>query len=206
MGCRGTWRLGVWAGTCEMRSSSLSRGWGQGSLGDRGLGQRQRPEKAWAWRGGGQSGALRGVMGSWGLEERGNVCRVRGPGDEVGRGCWIGKPQVHEHRSSCSAHHASWAALSSVTTATWGHLSRLDWTIYFPRAGGTCLPFKTGIPNLQDQMLDELRWSCYNNNRNKVHSKCAWIIPRPPAPTLVDGNTVFYETIPWCRKGWGLLP
>ena len=43
--------------------------------------------KGLSMEGWGQSGALRGVMGSWGLEERGNVCRVRGPGDEVGRGC-----------------------------------------------------------------------------------------------------------------------
>jgi hypothetical protein len=31
---------------------------------------------------------------------------------------------------------------------------------------------KTGVSNLWDLMLDDLRWSRCNNNRNKVHSKC----------------------------------
>ena len=31
---------------------------------------------------------------------------------------------------------------------------------------------RTGVPNLQDLMPDDLRWSLCNNNRNKVHNKC----------------------------------
>ena len=31
---------------------------------------------------------------------------------------------------------------------------------------------KAGVPNLQDLMPDDLRWSWCNNNQNKVHNKC----------------------------------
>ena len=31
---------------------------------------------------------------------------------------------------------------------------------------------RAGVPNLQHLMLDDLKWSWCNNNRNKVHSKC----------------------------------
>ena len=34
------------------------------------------------------------------------------------------------------------------------------------------LVFKSGIPNLQDLLLDDLRWSWSSNNRNKVHNNC----------------------------------
>ena len=41
-----------------------------------------------------------------------------------------------------------------------------------------------GVPNLQGLMPEDLRWS-WRNNRNTVHSKCAWIIPKPfPLPSL----------------------
>ena len=33
------------------------------------------------------------------------------------------------------------------------------------------LHFRSGVPNLQDLMPDDLRWSWRNNNRNKVHNK-----------------------------------
>ena len=36
----------------------------------------------------------------------------------------------------------------------------------------TILYSTAGVPNLQDGMPDDLRWSWCNNNRNKVHSKC----------------------------------
>ena len=29
-----------------------------------------------------------------------------------------------------------------------------------------------GVPNLWDLMPDDLRWSWYNNNSNKVHNEC----------------------------------
>ena len=31
---------------------------------------------------------------------------------------------------------------------------------------------KPGVPHLQDLMLNDLRWSWCDNNRNKVHNKC----------------------------------
>ena len=35
-------------------------------------------------------------------------------------------------------------------------------------------------------MLDDLRWSWYNNNnRNKVHNTCAWIILKPTIPVPI---------------------
>ena len=33
------------------------------------------------------------------------------------------------------------------------------------------LHFRSGVPNLQDLMPDDLRWSWCNNNGNKVHNK-----------------------------------
>ena len=43
---------------------------------------------------------------------------------------------------------------------------------------------RSGVPNLQDQVPDDLRWSWYSNNRNKVHNKCNdWIIPITPKPS-----------------------
>ena len=43
------------------------------------------------------------------------------------------------------------------------------------------------VHNLWDLMPDDLRWSWYYNNRNKVHSKCDaldsfWNIPHPLSP------------------------
>ena len=29
-----------------------------------------------------------------------------------------------------------------------------------------------GVPNVLELMPDDLRWSCYNNHKNKVHNKC----------------------------------
>ena len=40
------------------------------------------------------------------------------------------------------------------------------------------IAFKAGVPNLQELMPDNLRWSwCTNNNRDRVHSECnvVWI-------------------------------
>ena len=64
-------------------------------------------------------------------------------------------------------------------------------------------PFpRAGVPNLQDLMPDDLRWSWSNNIRNKVHNKCnapesSWNHPR---------KTVFHESGPCCQKGWGPWP
>ena len=65
---------------------------------------------------------------------------------------------------------------------------------------------RTGIPNLWDLMPDDLRWSWWNKNRNKVLNKChalesSWNHPTPPSHTLaVCGKTVFHKTSPWCQK------
>ena len=45
--------------------------------------------------------------------------------------------------------------------------------------------YKPGVPKLQDLMPDDLRWSWYNNNRNKVHNKCNFLESlRNHLPTL----------------------
>ena len=52
---------------------------------------------------------------------------------------------------------------------------------------------------------DDLRWSWYHNNRNKVDNKCNVLVSSPYLPAPVPGKTVFHETGPWCQKCWGLL-
>ena len=64
-----------------------------------------------------------------------------------------------------------------------------------------------GIPNLQDLMPADLRWSWWNNNGNKVHNKCN-VLTHPqtsPAIPAICGKIIFQETSPWCQEGWGLL-
>ena len=58
-----------------------------------------------------------------------------------------------------------------------------------------------GVPNLWDLVLDGLRWSWCNNNRNKVHNKCnvlesSWNHPLTP----IHANIVFHKTGPWFQK------
>ena len=53
----------------------------------------------------------------------------------------------------------------------------------------------SGVPNLQDLMPDDLRWSC---NRNKVHNKCRVLESSGNHhPTRVHGKIVFHKTSPW---------
>ena len=64
---------------------------------------------------------------------------------------------------------------------------------------------KAGVPKLWDLMPDDLRRSWCNNNRNKVHNKCnalgLTLKPSSHLPhTLIQGNIVFRQTAPWCRK------
>ena len=57
--------------------------------------------------------------------------------------------------------------------------------------------FKPRVPNLQDLMPDDLRWSwCDNNNCtiNVIESS-----PNHPS-TPICGNTVFHVTDPWCQN------
>ena len=66
---------------------------------------------------------------------------------------------------------------------------------------------RSGVLNLWDLMLDDLRWSWCNNNRSEVDKKgnafgSYRTIPSP----LVHGKVVFHETSPWCQKGCGPLP
>ena len=44
------------------------------------------------------------------------------------------------------------------------------------------MPDTAGVPNLQDLMPDDLRWSRCNNNRNKVHNKCNALESSPNHP------------------------
>ena len=70
------------------------------------------------------------------------------------------------------------------------------------------LPLSTSVvPNFRDLMPNDLRWSWYNNNRNKVRNKCnvfesSW----KHLPDPVHGKIVFQEIGPWCQKDWGPLP
>ena len=66
--------------------------------------------------------------------------------------------------------------------------------------------YNTGVPNIQDLMPDDVRWSWCNNNRNKVHNKCkALESPWNHPPTLVHGKMVSYQPVPGAQNGWGPL-
>ena len=61
-----------------------------------------------------------------------------------------------------------------------------------------------GVPKLWHLMPDGLRWSWYNNNRNKVHNKCSALEssrnhppPLPPTPSL------WKSCLP---RNWSLVP
>ena len=45
---------------------------------------------------------------------------------------------------------------------------------------------RAGVPSVQDLMPHDLRWSWFNNNRNKVHDKCNVLesSPNHPHPSL----------------------
>ena len=45
------------------------------------------------------------------------------------------------------------------------------------------LSTKTEVPSLWDLMSDGLRWSWFNNNRNKVHNKCNALVSSQTIPT-----------------------
>ena len=58
-------------------------------------------------------------------------------------------------------------------------------------------------------MADDLKWNSYDNNRNKVHSKCHVLESSPdhppPPPTLVRGKIVFHKIGLWCQKRLGIV-
>jgi len=67
-------------------------------------------------------------------------------------------------------------------------------------------PPKARVPNLQDLMPNDLRWS-WCNNRSKVHNKRNALESSENHPlNLVCGEIAFHEISPWCQKGRGLLP
>ena len=66
--------------------------------------------------------------------------------------------------------------------------------------------FRAGVPNLQDLMPNDQRWSWCSNNRNEctinvIHLNHPQTISLAP----VCGKIVFHKTGLWCQKGWGLL-
>ena len=64
------------------------------------------------------------------------------------------------------------------------------------------LSSKTGVPNLQDLMPDDLRWSSCNN----MCTVNVMLLNHPKTiPHIVVGKIVFHKTGPWCQKGWGPL-
>ena len=65
---------------------------------------------------------------------------------------------------------------------------------------------RTGILNLWDLMLYDLRWSWCNNNRNKVHNKWNVLessLNHPPPPSVEKLSAT--KAVPGA-EGWGLLP
>ena len=63
-------------------------------------------------------------------------------------------------------------------------------------------PLDSRVPSLWDPLLDELRWSLCNNNRNQVHKErnvleSFWNHP-PPTPPPVCGNSL--------PRNWSLVP
>ena len=65
-------------------------------------------------------------------------------------------------------------------------------------------PSLAGVPNLWDLMLNDLRWSWSNNNRNKVPNECN-ALESSWSHSFLCGKTVFHKTGPWCQKCWGPL-
>ena len=54
-----------------------------------------------------------------------------------------------------------------------------------PEDKTNCL--RAGVPNFQDLIHYDLRWSRCNKNGNKVHKKYAWVIPKPlPLPWSME--------------------
>ena len=67
---------------------------------------------------------------------------------------------------------------------------------------------RPGIPKLQDLLLDDLRWSWGNNNRNKMHNKCyalesSW--NHTPLPGSWKNCLPRNQSVK-CQKIWGRLP
>ena len=90
--------------------------------------------------------------------------------------------------------------------------------LYFSKYAFFCVPqwqwYRSWVPNLQDLMLDALRWRWCNINRNKVYNKCNALESSPKhAPqacsmeklTLLHGKVALHKTGPWCHSGWDLL-
>ena len=73
-----------------------------------------------------------------------------------------------------------------------------------------CITFfslsRARVPNLWDLMLDDLRWSLHDNNRNNMHDKCKALESSrnhsPSSPPPVCGKIFFHETGPCCQHGW----
>ena len=63
---------------------------------------------------------------------------------------------------------------------------------HWPRKGA-CLSSRAGVPNLQDLMPDDLRWSWCNNNRNKVQNKCNVLESSGNYPSLVLKNCLLWN-------------
>ena len=62
-------------------------------------------------------------------------------------------------------------------------------------------PCRAGVPNLQNLMPGDLRWSWCNNNRNKVHNKCnvfesSW----NSYPPLAPGKLSSMKLVPGAKK------
>ena len=55
--------------------------------------------------------------------------------------------------------------------------------------------YTAGVPNLQDLMPDDLRWSWCNNTKYNVHNKFNALesSPNHSISRLVCGKTIFYE-------------
>ena len=65
-------------------------------------------------------------------------------------------------------------------------------------------PHNASVPNLQDLMPDDLRWSWYNNN--KVHSICNLLESfwNHPVHPIWEKNCIPWNN-PCCWKDWGPL-
>ena len=62
---------------------------------------------------------------------------------------------------------------------------------------------KVGAPNLQHLIPDDLRWSWYNNNRNKGDNKYkALESPQNHPCRPVYGKIIFHDTNLWHQKDW----